>query len=402
MKIIAIAGTKGKTTIALLLDRVLRKTGFGTVLICSEGTFKNGRLLRNNNYFLKKYKTSATVAAINKLPKNIFMGCDYLIFETSYASLENINRSIIKDKIDICILTNVYWDHVDGRKIKNQRILLERKTGILNNLKKGGSAIIYSSRQGGNISYRGVNMLKRVRPDLNITSYNETMDGMKIPSAYLGKNNIIYYSGKLILNLNLISEKGLQTYPPFKLAILGTTCLLKSLKLSPELIYTLSKKDFLIKGRFNIFKKNSNVIILDNAHEIKSIAAASKFINSHFGGKTTAIVRASYYRSSDYIKKLTEQITPLFNKFIIYDKAISRPEHRKSFTNLHFKRKTGDVAKLMFVVLTKNKKECIIINNEFQAIRRGLSSLKEKEILYIIGDQLEKDRKIIQLYLRKK
>ena len=69
MKTIAITGTKGKTTLAVLLNTVLRSKKHKTLLICSEGVFKNGRKTKGNEYFLKEHGTSATVAAFKELER---------------------------------------------------------------------------------------------------------------------------------------------------------------------------------------------------------------------------------------------------------------------------------------------------------------------------------------------
>ena len=72
----------------------------------------------------------------------------------------------------------------------------------------------------------------------------------------------------------------------------------------------------------------------------------------------------------------------LFDKYIIYDKASSRPAFRKIFTNRFYKRKAGDVAKLMYKIIKDNKKSVVIINNELTAIKKGIRDMKRKDILY--------------------
>lgn len=406
MKVIAITGTKGKTTLAVFLDAVLRLRKRRTLLICSEGVFKNGRKTKDNEHFLKKHQTSPTVAAFTELKKEELAKYDFVILELSYASADNIKDSIFENKFDVSILTNVYWDHIDGKRIKNRKELFGKKIAILENTKKNGDVFIYTGDSKDNIAPKAICQLVEIRPDIKITAYDKSpisrKAGFDYGTCYL-EDNKIYLDKTELLDYGRIQSVFKKISPATDLAVIALSGVLKKIGVNPKNIYSLRDMDRIIPGRFNLFKKNGYTVILDYAHEIKSISLAAKTIRTLFKDhKTTAVVRLSYYRSDDYIKSLTKKIAFLFDKYIIYDKAFSRPRFRKIFTNRFYKRKAGDVARLMHRVLKKEGKDAEIIYNEIGAIKKGIKKTKQKEVLYIMGDQLDKDIATIKKSLRKK
>ena len=404
MKTIAVTGTKGKTTLAILLDTVLRLKKYRTLLICSEGIFKNGKKAKGSKYFLKKHWTSPTVAAFAELSKKKIAEYSFIVLELSYASSKNIKGSVFENKFDISVLTNVYWDHIDGKRIRNRKELFEKKLAILENTKKNGNVFIYVGDRKENIAPKAITRLQKERPDIKITTYDNynlcQESGFSHDKCFL-KNDKIYLNKKELLDYSQIESTLKNINPATDLAIVALSGILEKVNINPQSICLLKKIDRLIPGRFNIFRKNNHVVILDYAHEIKSLSFSAKTLRTLFGGrKITAIVRLSYYRDDNYIKNLTKKMASLFDKYIIYDKASSRPAFRKIFTNRFYKRKAGDVAKLMYKIIKDNKKSVVIINNELTAIKKGIRDMKRKDILYIMGDQIEKDIQIINDCLR--
>lgn len=400
MKIILITGTKGKTSLSLTLNNILLALGNQVLCISSEGIIKNGKTIKNNEYFLKKYETSANVCALKEISAQEASRFDYVILESSYSSGKNLIDSFAGNKADLAILTNVYWDHIDGKKIADQGDLLEKKLGIIANLKKNGTAIIYTGDKKNSISCAAISKLSKRRKDINIVSYNKKLFpkiGDKINKCYLKSGFICFNNNPLIELASIKSPFGAHS-EIFKLNMLALSGILNSLKIKPEI---LKKDDLLsIPGRFNLFAKKDCSVILDYAHEIKSLTMASETLRSIFKNKRIiAIIRLSYYRKESTIRSLTREIAPLFDSFVIYDKAISRPSLRKIFT---YDKPAGSVAKMMLEELKKKKVSAKIINDELEAIKKSIHNLKNKEVLYIIGDQIQKDISTIKKELEKK
>ncbi|NTU67094.1 MAG: hypothetical protein HGB08_04200 [Candidatus Moranbacteria bacterium] len=400
MKVILITGTKGKTTLSLTLNNALLSIGKKVLCISSEGIFKNGKIIKDNEYFLKKFKTSANVCALNEVRSDEARRFDYVILESSFSSGKNIRESFAKNNIDLAILTNVYWDHIDGERIKDQKDLLERKLKLIGNLKKGGTAFIYAGDKKNSVSYKAISKLRKNRNDLSVVAYNKRLfhsSSDQIGKCYM-KNDCIYLNDTLLLKISSASFPAGIRSEISESNLIAITGILKSLKIGPEI---LKKKSVLsVPGRFNLFDKNGYTVVLDYAHEIKSISEAAKTLRLKFKGRhLKAVIRLSYYRKEGIIRDLTRKIAPLFDSYIIYDKAISRPSLRKIFTR---DKKAGSVAKMMLEELKKEGAVARIINDELTAIRKSIRKLKKDEILYIIGDQIKKDISVIKEELQKK
>lgn len=396
MKIILITGTKGKTTLSFMLHETLLSMNKNVLCINSEGIMKNRRTLKNNEYFLKKFETSANVAAIKEVVLNKLLPLDYVIIESSYSSGKNISNSFAKNNIDIAILTNVYWDHIDGKHIKNQKELFQKKLALLKNTKKNGSIFVYTGDKKNSLSYKAIAELKNNRPDLHLFSYNTRLSynqkQSSINKCYL-KNKLVYFNTKPIFNKNHLKSSFLSSFDLYNLSLISLCGILHILNIDPRLAIKKNAK-LLAPGRMNLFIKNGYTVFLDYAHEIKSLSSISRFLKNRFKDKQIkAVVRFSYYRKMETIKKLTSALSPLFDSYIIYDKAMSRPSLKKVFT---YNKIEGEVAREMYKVLKNKKVKVEIIFNELEAIKKSIKKLKKEEVLYIIGDQINKDIKTIK------
>lgn len=401
-KIIAITGTKGKTTIALIINKILLENNFKTLCISSEGVIENGNKIRDNEYFLRKYKTSANVAAISRLNEYEFSEFDYLILEASYGASQFFEKSFLNGKIDLAVLSNVYWDHIDGIKIKNRKDLLNKKLGILLALKNRGEALIYNGDKKNNISWKAIIGIKEKRPDIKINLYSERKNKEKTISQFYFEKDKIYLNDQEILNLKETEFASKKSKFVQSSNIVAIAAILKILKIKFDCLVSLKNIEKIIPGRMNIFEKDNFKVILDYAHEIKSLTSSSKFIKKSLKPKKIiAVVRLSYYRTDEYIKDLTQEIAELFGDFIVYDKAISRPNLSKIFSE-KYHRKPGDIGKLMANILKRKGKKVIKIDNEIRAIEEGIKNLRKNELLYIMGDQIEKDIGTIKKALKEK
>lgn len=402
-KTIVVTGTKGKSSIVFLLDYVLRFLGKKTLCINSEGLFEKGKLLKDNTFFLKKYKSSANVYGLKELEKIDLSKFDFLLLESSYANYKPLHEFAKKNPIDLSVLTNIYWDHIDGREVKNRNALINKKYSILNEVHSSGQAVIFTGDKKNSASHKTLARLHQERPELSILGYqkNKPLSISKTPTAFIEKG-ICYLDKEVLLNLKELSS-------PFKfrgvtadLNLLAVSVILKFFKIDPKKLYEIKNIFSLVPGRFNYFEKNGHKIILDYAHEQKSLELASKLVKKNFPDlKIKAVVRFSYYRKDEQIKNLIEKIHTIFDSFIVYDKALSRPALKDIFAKA-YRRKAGDVGKMSVQEFKKFGAKVKKIDNEFEAIEKSIRSLKKDEVLYIIGDQIKKDLTVIKKALAKK
>ncbi len=394
MKVISITGTKGKTTLVFLLDFVLRKLGKKVLCVCSEGIFSNGKLIKNNEYFLQKYQTSANVVAIKELEKKDFSKHDYILLESSFANAKNLSNSVVEKKIDIGVLTNVYRDHVDGKKIKDRKELLMRKIDVLNNIKKGGEALIFTGDKKNSISHLAQDIIHKKRPDLQIIPYLGHADLNKISISYNIKKKCICRGSDTLLEYDRIDMPFKDSHMPTKNNLVALVGILDLLGISPHCLYGAKLTGGIAPGRMNLFSTKEKTILLDYAHEIQSLRAAAKMLRKQFNNKNiVAVVRLSYYRNRSNIRMLSKKLSKLFDSFIIYDKAISRKKLQKVFT---YDKKTGEVAEIMDKIISKSGKPVHRVDDELEAIAYAVKKMRKNEVLYIMGDQMVKDIEAIR------
>lgn len=399
MKTILITGTKGKTTLLFFLDYVLRKSGKKTACINSEGFFKNGKLIKDNKYFLKRYKTSANVAAIKEVREDDLDGVEYFLLESSYAGAQNIKKSLIGEHIDIGILTNVYSDHIDGVKIKNRQDLLRRKVDVLNTVKKKGKVLVFVGDKSRSISHQALNILKESRPDIEIVPYSRKVFSKEDYPGYFISDKYVMNGKNKLLDYSKINSSFKYFHKPTDSNFVLLVAVLNIFGLNPDEYLSGIFFDNIVPGRLNVFSNGSKTVILDYAHELQSLRSAASLLRKKFKkSKIIAVIRLSYYRRMKYILALTEKIADLFDEFIVYDKAVSRPALEKIFTD-KFGIKKGEVSEAMKKVLSSKKKKVRKINNELDAIKFGIKKIKKEEVLYVMGDQIEKDIQCIKINL---
>ena len=136
--IISITGTKGKTTVARLLEAAYLKINKETLLVDTHGHYLNGKKLGTFEESLDLHGLGPTVCPGKFLyclkgKKNALA-----ILETSVGSSAMPGLGYMKH--DIGILTNVFEDHI-GRRIKTKEDLAVEKGRIFRRVKNDGLLI---------------------------------------------------------------------------------------------------------------------------------------------------------------------------------------------------------------------------------------------------------------------
>jgi len=132
LKIIAVTGTKGKTTTTFLIDHMLQKLGFKTALL---GTVKN-KILN------KEVESPQTTMSADLLQiffnKCVTKKIDYVVMEVSSNALDQ--DRVYGIKFDIACFTNLAPEHMDF--YKNLNDYYEAKKVLFSQIKTKGNAII--------------------------------------------------------------------------------------------------------------------------------------------------------------------------------------------------------------------------------------------------------------------
>lgn len=132
LKLIGITGTNGKTTIAYLIESILKEAGYKTGLIGTVETKINGKSLES---ILTTPESLELQALLSQMLKE---GVTHVVMEVSSHSLAQ-NR-VFGCEFDAAIFTNLTHDHLDFHKTMGQ--YLDEKKKLFKMLKPQGSAII--------------------------------------------------------------------------------------------------------------------------------------------------------------------------------------------------------------------------------------------------------------------
>lgn len=125
--IIAIGGTKGKTTITRLLSHLYTKSGHYTLLVDTDGHYVNGEMKGSLNDSMELYGLAPTNCPGRFLHKLKNKPNPIAILETAYnCYLYGLGYSQHK----YAIFTNVLKDHI-GFHIKNRKDLAAKKAHYL-------------------------------------------------------------------------------------------------------------------------------------------------------------------------------------------------------------------------------------------------------------------------------
>ncbi|MFA4905308.1 MAG: UDP-N-acetylmuramoyl-L-alanyl-D-glutamate--2,6-diaminopimelate ligase [Candidatus Margulisiibacteriota bacterium] len=186
LKIIGITGTNGKTTIAYLLESILREAGHKVGMIGTVETRINGRSIDSQLTTPESLELQGLLAQMQK------EGVTHVVMEVSSHSLAQYRVGGIE--FDIAIFTNLTHDHLDFHHTMEE--YLETKKQLFRQLKESGIAIVnvddpYSKQVAeevaGEVLFYGVKeakhemrSTKQSEFDIKLKSYDIKLDSMQV------------------------------------------------------------------------------------------------------------------------------------------------------------------------------------------------------------------------------
>jgi UDP-N-acetylmuramoyl-L-alanyl-D-glutamate--2,6-diaminopimelate ligase len=267
LKIIAITGTKGKTSTSIYTGRLFNKFGIKTGYITTATIFDGNTSESNNSFDSKKYEkvnqfkmTTIDSFDLNKLlSKMVKNGCEYVVLELSSQGLFQ-NRHFGLGKYDLGMFLNIYPEHIESHgSFENY---LKAKGILFQNLKK--NAIFLGNGDDPNTEYMA-NIATKFA-DANINQIKSVQD-YKINFT---QQDLFY---KLEYRSNQIR---LDFFAPFE--AINFAFALRAFELcNPQKVIDFGKEDFDnilgLLGRMQVVNSfdNNPVVIVDYAHEPESL-----------------------------------------------------------------------------------------------------------------------------------
>lgn len=391
MKIIAITGTKGKTSVARMIDFVLVQLKFHTIRVDSDGCFQNSIMTYNRKHSQKVFHNPPTVSAGKYLNYCNRGKVDFAILEQSISSGKP-KIGLGYKQHHISVFTNIFDDHIDYKVIKNQQDIFHLK---LNILKKAKNFIIvnfddpFSKRilhgKGQRILYFGTK--KAITQEENYLYYQNDLLDIKFlstkQSCSLDKFEFPISLGFMPSIYNLMAAVG-------SLLALGFT--------PDEILNNLANYNADPKlGRLVLIELCGKKIIFDTAHEANSIMEVARLAKS-LGKKVIGVLRLSPERVNKSIRNTARILAKsnIFNHIIVYDfidgiyrsQSLSKPCGKS--------RAIGETANIFSESLAQNIKKGVRVEkilNEQDALRVAIKKADKGDVIVMIhhkyADNLE-------------
>ena len=348
MKLIGVTGTNGKTTICYLVYQLLTLLDKKCAYIGTIGFYYgNTKRLLNNT-------TPDTDLLYDMLLEAKEYGCEYVIMEVSSHALDK-NR-VFGLEFDEVAFTNLTQDHLDYHKTlenyaNGKRKLFEKtrgeKVAIINKDDPHHEKFMLNENKNITIGKTGADVL--------IKDYSLSHLHTKIEFSYEDK---IYNT-----QINMVGSYNVYNY-------LTALMLVHKLGFSIDSIIDITKNLMAPAGRMEMIKYNTNSVFVDYAHTPDAVINVLKSANEYKKGRIITIIGCGGDR--DRTKRpIMGRAAEENSDYVIFTDDNPRTEDEKQIMN--------------DIVIGLNKDNHEIIFDRKEAIIKGMSMLKDNDILMILG-----------------
>ena len=130
LPVIAITGTNGKTTVAQLMEQLLRVAGYGVGMCCTQGVMRHGVMVSRGDY--------AGPAGVWLASRE--SGIEVLVAETARGSI--INSGFGYNTCCVAIVTNVHEDHLGLDGVDTVDQMARVKARVVQRVRISGTAVL--------------------------------------------------------------------------------------------------------------------------------------------------------------------------------------------------------------------------------------------------------------------
>jgi len=344
---IGITGTDGKTSTALIIDKILREQET-SLYIGTSGVQVNGTKVSSNPF------TTPFPDELFKTIKEFENDVDNLVLEISSHALEQ--KRVNDLRLDIAIFTNLSSDHLDFHKtIENY---FEAKSKITGLLKENGRVVTNIDDEFGAI------IKKKIKGSIGFGQKESDYQISKIVTkidhtCFTLKHEEKEYS----ITTSLLAE--------FNVYNLTAAIIALHLK-GYELINIISSiNNYVVPGRMEIINHDKRTFILDFAHTADSISKIMSFVNENKEDRKVVVIGGSAGDRDQTKRPSMGREMSRFADYLILTEDDPRHEKVRDINN---QIKSG----------IEKKIEVIEIENRVEALKKGIS-LTNSGIIILLG-----------------
>ena len=346
LKLIGVTGTSGKTTTCFLTYQILNKLGIKTCYIGTIGCYIDNDVVELSN------TTPDILELYNLLLTAKEKGCRVIVMEVSSHSLAE--ERIKGLKFDVCAFTNLSQDHLDYHKTMEE--YCKCKVKIINYLKDNGKIIVnvddeYSKYficdKSLSLGINGSNYkIKEFHMENTHTDilFNVNNDSYEVRTNLIGKFNVYNY--------------------------LTSLALINNLGISVNDIINVTDSIHAPVGRAQIVKVGTSIAVIDYAHKPDAVSKIIPLFREVTKGKIITIIGCGGDR--DPMKRpIMGNIATSLSDYVILTNDNPRTEDEKL------------IMKDILEGITTDNYE--VIYDRKDAIKKGISMLKDNDCLLILG-----------------
>ena len=346
LKLIGVTGTSGKTTTCFLTYQILNKLGIKTCYIGTIGCYIDNDVVELSN------TTPDILELYNLLLTAKEKGCKVIVMEVSSHSLAE--ERIKGLKFDVCAFTNLSQDHLDFHKTMEE--YCKCKVKIINYLKDNCKIIVnvddeYSKYficdKSLSLGINGSNYkIKEFHMENTHTDilFNVNNDSYEVRTNLIGKFNVYNY--------------------------LTSLALINNLGISVNDIINVTDSIHAPVGRAQIVKVGTSIAVIDYAHKPDAVSKIIPLFREVTKGKIITIIGCGGDR--DPMKRpIMGNIATSLSDYVILTNDNPRTEDEKL------------IMKDILEGITTNNYE--VIYDRKDAIKKGISMLKDNDCLLILG-----------------
>jgi len=390
-KIIAVTGTKGKTTTVFLIDAILRAMGERTLRVDTEGHYVDGErrsIVEDSKSFWNITSTVCPGRYLFEFMSGELAGIDgYAVFESSLGS--STIKGLGYSYHDVGIFLNVFHDHIGATaRIRTQEDIATAKEFVFSSIRPGGYAVY-------NLDDNLVcSKLDKIPEGVKLISFS-TLD--KRADFYL-RNRKLYLRGGVVCDFEKLDWAFNGEYLPLMLnlsfAIVGVFAMLDE-KLPEDLNEILRKlKLERYGGRVTLLRaENGARVIADYAHEEESLRSigelARKLVKGR--GKTIGVVRLAPGRPEDIMLRTGEVVGKVFDELVIYDKIDGYFRKPKEQVNPMLREEVGKISEIFARGARAVNPKVTRIVREDEALEYAASVTgKDDAVVVIVNDDIRR------------
>lgn len=358
MKVIGVVGTSGKTTITHIISQLLRNSGKKIGVIGTNGIYIDNIRLDN------KLTTPDPLELHYAIYQMYMMGVEIVVMEVSAQAI--FYKKVYGIMFDICVFTNISREHLDF--FESMENYARVKMNFFNKINMRECVVNIDDFFGRELAYK---------VDLPCVSY-----GVKEPSNsfamdiqyFLDRTNFVCNILDDVFNISIPFVGEYNVYN-----MLASLTVVKMLGLDFSQIEESSRNMNYIDGRFNVYKKDNKMIIIDFAHTPDSIDKLLSHIKSYSNHNIISVFGCVGYSDKDKRIEMGEVVARYSDKIVFTsDNPGCTP-----FTDI-----CDDV------IIGFGDSSFICIEDRFTAIKYAYNLMDEGDILVLIGKGAEDFQKI--------